>query len=51
MIGKDDHRQEQLFIEGPVRDLIPEDHILKRVDNVLELSWLRDEVELWGHNT
>lgn len=44
MIGKDDHRQEQLFIEGPVRDLIPDDHILKRVHEVLDLSWLGEEV-------
>ena len=30
----------------PVRygTLVPEDHILKRVDRVLDLSWLRDEV-------
>ncbi|MCD6364485.1 MAG: transposase, partial [Planctomycetes bacterium] len=28
----------------PLRDLIPEDHILKRVDKVLDLSWVRKEV-------
>ena len=44
MIGKNARGQQQLFIEGPVRDLIPDDHILKRVDNVLDLSWLKDEV-------
>ncbi len=28
----------------PLRDLIPDDHILKRVDEVLELDWLHQEV-------
>ena len=44
MIGKKDRWQEDLFIACPLRDLIPEDHILKRVDKVLDLSWLRREV-------
>ncbi|MHC4989247.1 MAG: transposase [Planctomycetota bacterium] len=29
---------------GPLSSLIPDDHILKRVDKVLDLSWLRQEV-------
>ncbi len=29
---------------GSLRDLVPDDHILARVDQVLDLSWLRDEV-------
>jgi transposase len=28
----------------PLRQLIPDDHVLVRVDRVLDLSWLRDEV-------
>ena len=44
MIGKQDRWQEDLFVAGPLRDLIPDDHVLKRVDKVLDLSWLRDEV-------
>ena len=39
-----DRWQEDLFIAGPLRDLIPDEHILKRVDAVLDLSWLHDEV-------
>ena len=45
MIGKQDRHQEQLFIAGQLRDLIPDDHILKRVNKVLDLSWLRNEVK------
>jgi transposase len=32
-------------VAGPLRDLIPDDHILKRVDRVLDLGWLRAEVQ------
>lgn len=44
MIGKQERWQEDLFLAGPLSNLIPADHILKRVDKVLDLSWLRDEV-------
>jgi hypothetical protein len=44
MIGKQERWQEDLFVAGPLSSLIPEDHILKKVDKVLDLSWLRKEV-------
>lgn len=45
-------RQEALFIPGRLSDFIPDDHILKRVDKVLDLSWLDDEVScLYSENT
>jgi transposase len=44
VLGKQDRWQEHLFVACPLRDLIPDDHILKRVDKVLDLSWLREEV-------
>ena len=37
-------RQEDLFVAGPLRDLVPGDHILKRVDAILDLSWLHEAV-------
>ena len=36
--------QEDLFVASPLRDLVPQDHILKRVDAILDLSWLHDAV-------
>ena len=33
-----------LFITGSLERLIPEDHILARVNRVLDLGWLREEV-------
>lgn len=40
MISKQERWQEDLFVAGPLSSLIPEDHILKRVDAILDLSWL-----------
>jgi len=40
VIGKQDRWQEDLFVAGPLSSLIPEDHILKRVEAILDLSWL-----------
>jgi len=45
MIGRQDRWQEDLFVAGPLSSLVPDDHILKQVDKVLDLSWLRDEVK------
>jgi transposase len=45
MIGRQDRWQEDLFVAGPLSSLIPQDHILKQVDKVLDLSWLRSEVK------
>ena len=44
MIGRQERWQEELFVAGPLRELVPDEHILKRVDKVLDLSWLREEV-------
>jgi hypothetical protein len=44
MLGHKERGQLELFISGSLRQLIPEDHVLVRVDRVLDLSWLRDEV-------
>ncbi len=44
MIETRDRKQKSLLIPGSIEDYIPEDHILKRVDKVLDLSWLRSEV-------
>jgi transposase len=44
VIGNQERWQEDLFVAGPLSSLIPNDHVLKRVDEVLDLSWLRREV-------
>jgi transposase len=44
VIGNQERWQEDLFVAGPLSSLIPDDHILKQVDKVLDLSWFRREV-------
>jgi len=44
MLGHKERDQLELFITGSLRQLIPDDHVLARVDRVLDLSWLRQEV-------
>lgn len=36
--------QDDLFVAGPLRDLVPSDHVLRRIDAALDLSWIQDEV-------
>src|ERR687896_555211 len=40
MLGRKDRRQPELFVAGSLKELLPEDHVLVRVDRVLDLSWL-----------
>src|SRR3954468_15077018 len=44
MLGRKERDQLELFITGSLRQLVPDDHILARVDRVLDLAWLHDEV-------
>jgi transposase len=44
MLGSKVRGQTELLMAGSLRDLIPDDHVLARVDRVLDLSWLRAEV-------
>lgn len=44
MQGNKDRWQEDLFVACPLSSLVPEDHILKRVDKILDLSWVRELV-------
>ena len=44
MLGHKDRGQLELFIAGSLQQLVPEDHVLARVDCVLDLGWLGEEV-------
>jgi transposase len=44
MLGSKPRGQFELLMAGSLRDLVPDDHVLARVDRVLDLSWLRAEV-------
>ena len=44
MLGSKARGQAELVFAGSLRDLVPDDHVLARIDRVLDLSWLRTEV-------
>ncbi len=44
MLGRRDRSQLELFVTGSLEQLVPEDHVLARVDRVLDLGWLHGEV-------
>jgi transposase len=44
MLGYKNREQLELLVSGSLHQLIPDDHILVRVDRVLDLGWLRDAV-------
>jgi hypothetical protein len=44
MIGRKKAVQPTLFVPGDIRDFIPDDHILVRVNKILNLDWVEDAV-------
>ena len=46
MMGEPVGRQDRLFYEFDLEDVVPADHLLRRVDAALDLSWLRGEMSL-----
>ncbi|MGX1168709.1 hypothetical protein AB7M16_004975 [Bradyrhizobium sp. USDA 372] len=41
MLGRKERDRLELFITGSLKQLVPDEHVLPRVDRVLDLSWLR----------
>ena len=44
MMGEQLGRQDRLFYEFCLDDRVPADHLVRRLDAVLDLSWLRTEL-------
>ena len=45
MMGAAVGRQDRLFYEFDLEAMVPEDHLLRRIDAVLDLSWLRGAMQ------
>ncbi len=45
MMGDPVGLQDRLFYEFDLEDMVPGDHLLRRIDAVLDLNWLRDEMK------
>jgi hypothetical protein len=44
MMGRLKNDQGQLFYEFRLGDAVPEDHMVRKIDTALDLSWLRSEL-------
>lgn len=44
MLQRRGRGQLEFFVCGSLRDLVPDDHVLARVDTALDLGWLHDEI-------
>jgi transposase len=51
MMGEPVGRQDRLFYEFDLEDMVPSDHLLRRIDAVLDLSWLRGELAPYYSHT
>jgi transposase len=51
MMGERLGRQDRLFYEFCLEDRVPADHLLRRIDGVLDLSWLRTELAPYYSHT
>ena len=51
MMGERVGSQDRLFYEFCLEDRIPADHLLRRIDAVLDLSWLRSELAPYYSHT
>jgi transposase len=45
MMGEALGRQDRLFYEFDLEDVVPAEHLLRRIDAALDLSWLRGEMK------
>src|SRR5258708_8479494 len=44
MMGRLKSDQAQLFYELHLGELVPKDHLVRKIDTALDLSWLRSEI-------
>ncbi len=51
MMGEELGRQDRLFYEFCLEDVVPADHLLRKIDSVLELGWLRGELAPYYSHT
>ena len=51
MMGAALGRQDRLFYEFDLEEIVPADHLLRKIDAVLDLSWLRAELAAYYSHT
>jgi transposase len=51
MMGPRTGQQDRLFYEFNIEDRVPADHLLRRIDAILDLSWVRSELSPFYSHT
>ncbi len=51
MLGESVGRQGRFFYEFNLEEMVPSDHLLRKIDAVLDLSWLRGELKAYYSHT
>ena len=51
MLGSRQGNQDRLFYEFDLDEVVPGDHLLRRIDAVLDLDWLRGELRPYYSHT
>ena len=46
MMGRLKHEQEQFFYEFQLDEVVPDDHLVRGIAGVLDLSWVHAELAL-----
>jgi hypothetical protein len=44
MMGRLNHDQEQLFYSFSLEEVVPDDHLARKIAAVLDLSWVHSEL-------
>jgi transposase len=47
MMGRLKHEQEQLFYESHLEEVVPDDHQVREIASVLDLTWVRSELAFY----
>ncbi len=51
MLGEPVGQQDRFFYEFNLEEMVPSDHLLRKIDAVLDLSWLRGELKAYYSHT
>ena len=51
MMGRREHGQGALFYEFSIVEVVPPDHLVRKIDAVLDLDWVHKELEPYYSHT
>jgi len=51
MMGRREDRQGQFFYESNLDEVVPSDHLVRRIDAVLDLGWVHKELAPYYSHT